>query len=337
MKFLTSIIFLILSINFIHGGHLDSLYELSVDCSIKSEYDTQQLVRERIVPPKYPRYAQERGHEAVVSVVYDTNDKGEVINERVSWQVNTLNEINPSDTSLNKDFSRSALRSMRSAIYKASKDNKEGRLSSKDKKAIIVFYILGDENTFNLGTRFNRTLKRVKDAVNNISKIPKLIESIEEHLNSEELTNVQRASFLYLKAFLIYTKSPNSEEIKPLLLEMKSLIDSDLPYGPNAFKVITFGSLLLGQIYINEQQWDMAIDILEEGIHSGVKANSLDYRFFNAHLQLGIAYYSEGNWCGAAKSWARAKMMADSESTNYLFPDAFEVYLNYAENRLDSE
>ena len=60
MKFLTFIIFLILSINCIHGGHLDSLYELSVDCSIKSEYDTQQLVRERIVPPKYPRYALER-------------------------------------------------------------------------------------------------------------------------------------------------------------------------------------------------------------------------------------------------------------------------------------
>ena len=80
-----------------------------------------------------------------------------------------------------------------------------------------------------------------------------------------------------------------------------------------------------------------AIEALEKGIHSGRIGNALDERFFNAHLQLGIAHYSNGNWCGAAKSWARAKMMADSESTNYLFPDAFEVYLNYAENRLDSE
>ena len=337
MKSLPFTIFLFLSINFIHGEHLDSQYELSVDCSIKSEYVTQQLVRERIVPPVYPRHAQRFGHEAVVSVVFDTNDKGEVINERISWQVSTLNEIDPSDTSLRKDFSEASLRSMSTAIYKAGKDNREGILSSKNNEQIIIFSIQGNENTFNLGTRFDRTLKRVKGAVNNISKIPKLIESIEEHLNSEELTNVQRGSLLYLKAFLIFTKSPDSEEIKPLLLEMKSLIDTDLPYGPNTFKVITFGSLLLGQIYINEQQWDMAIDILEEAIHSVQRSNySLEKRFFSAHLQLGIAYYSEGNWCGAAKSWARAKMMADSKNTNYTFPEALEVYVNYANGRLDS-
>ena len=101
--------------------------------------------------------------------------------------------------------------------------------------------------------------------------------------------------------------------------------------------LLVTGCILLGQIYINEKQWEKAIEALEKGIHSGTKGNSLDKRFFNAHLQLGVAHYSNGNWCGAAKSWARAKMMADSESTNYLFPDAFEVYLNYAENRLDSE
>ncbi len=336
MKILIITIFVFSSFNYIQAEHLDSRFEFSLTCDINPDSVPRKIVRKRFDPPVYPREAMSYGAESVVSVLYDTNNKGEVINERILWQVNTINELDSNDTRLDKYFSRHALRTIRSQTFKASKDNEEGILSTKDQNSIIYFMIQGDENTFNLGNKFNRTLKRVKDATNNINKIPKLIQDIEEHLNSNKLTDVQRGSFLYLKAHLVYTKQPNSEEIKPLLIEMKDLIDSSLPYGPNAFKSLAFGSLLLGQIYINEQKWEKAIVVLEEAIHFGKQGQSLSPRFFNAHLQLGIAHYSNGNWCGAAKSWARAKMMAASKYTNYAFPEALEVYVNYANGRLDS-
>ena len=338
MKLLSLVSFLHLSINVIQAGHLDSYkYELSLDCNIEAIKNPKQLLRVSSLPPIYPRRALINGIEAVVQVVFDTNEKGEVINERVSWSIDTSKEIDSNSARYDEDFSREALRYIRRVSFKPSIHNKEGILSSKDQRLGIAFLIEGYENNFDLGTKFKRALSRVKDAINHQSKIPKVIDSLDKFLDDEDLTDIQRASFLYLKAFLIYVISPESEEIRPLLIEMSNLINTDIPYGPNAYKVLAFGSILLGQIYINEKQWEKAIEALEKGIHSGRIGNALDERFFNAHLQLGIAHYSNGNWCGAAKSWARAKMMADSESTNYLFPDAFEVYLNYAENRLDSE
>jgi len=345
MKYLSTILILFLFNNLVQAGHLDSSrHKLPVDCYIEPIKDPRQLVKESITPPRYPTGALRDGVEAVVRVIFDTNSKGEVINERALWSINTLKEINPNIVRHDKDFERAALRSIKTATYKPSKHSKEGKLSSKDQINDIIFLIEGNENTFDLGPKFSKTLRSVVDATTNQSKIPKVLESLEKILNSKELIDVQRANFLYLKAFLIYVKSPNSQEIKPLLIEMKNLIDTDLsrlespadlPYGPNAYKLLTFSSILLGQIYINEQQWEKAIKFLEEGIHSGKKGNLLNVRFFNAHLQLGIAHYSSGNWCGAAKSWARAKIMSESRSTNYIFPDAFNVYVNYANSRLD--
>tara|TARA_B100000427_G_scaffold314469_1_gene307640 strand:+ start:493 stop:1500 length:1008 start_codon:yes stop_codon:yes gene_type:complete len=334
MKLLTFASFLILSINFIKAEHLDSSsYEIPLNCVIDFRDETK-LIRGSQKAPVYPRGALEYGIEAIVQVNYDTNDKGEVINEYILWSVDSLEEISL-DSRFDKAFERASLKSMKTAIYKASKWNKEGLLSSKNQVMEFVYVIEGEENTFALGPNFERTLKRAKQATTNTSKIPKALDSLDKIINSEKLIDVQRASFLYLKAFLIYLKNPNSEEIKPLLIEVRNLISTDLPYGPNVYKIKTFGSLLLGQVYINEQQWEKAIELLEEGIHSGRKGNILDKRFFNAHLQLGVAHYSSGNWCGAAKSWARAKMMSESRSTNYIFPDAFNVYVNYANSRLD--
>ena len=160
--------------------------------------------------PKYPRKAQASGEEGTVLVKYDVNKQGQVINPKIIW-------------SENKVFDSSALNTVSYWTYKPAL--KKGKpILYKDKKYLIYFLIEGSENELNLGSEFNNLVMRVKAGFRK-GKVESLIKRIDTLLARDNLDEMARAGFLYLKAMSLYKiKAPNAEETK-LAVNEKAPID----------------------------------------------------------------------------------------------------------------
>ena len=97
-------------------------------------------------------------------------------------------------------------------------------------------------------------------------------------------------------------------------------------------KLQTFGGILLGQMYLDESNWQKAEEELSEAILASQGTGLKSQRFYQAYLQLGMASYYQQKWCLAAKSWEKAKELARAYEVT--FPDQLSETLKYAKSQI---
>ena len=329
MKKLLLLLSLLLATNAsAHSGDTGEHTHIFNQCETKEKIDTlnQPPVSLKLNAPRYPRRAQEKGIEGGVLVEFDVDEGGKAINPKVKW-------------SENKVFNSSALKSASSSIYKPALEKGKPVLY-KGKKQLIYFLIEGSENMLNLGNTFDTIVREVQTGLRT-GKVESPIKKIDTLLARENLDEITRAGLLYLKASSLYKiKAPN-EEIKSLLIESKQhyegvMVQSETEnisvLGVTSMKLQTFGGILLGQMYLDESNWQKAEEELSEAILASRGSGLKSQRFYQAYLQLGMASYYQQKWCLAAKSWEKAKILAKEYQIN--FPEQLAEPFNYAQSKI---
>jgi hypothetical protein len=146
---------------------------------------------------------------------------------------------------------------------------------------------------------------------------------------------------LYLKASSLYRVEAPNEEIKSLLIESKQHYEEKIVQcargsvsvkSVTSMKLQTFGGILLGQMYLDESSWQKAEEELSEAILASRGSGLKSQRFYQAYLQLGMASYYQQKWCLAAKSWEKAKILANEYQIN--FPEQLAEPFNYAQSKI---
>ena len=309
-----------------HSGDTGEHTHIFNQCETKEKIDTlnQLPVSLKLNAPKYPKRAQQRGLEGKVLVEFDVDVGGKVINPKVIWSENEV-------------FNSSALKSVSSWLFKPALETGEPILS-KGQRHLISFLLEGSENTLNLGSEFNNLVMKVKAGLRT-GKVESPLKKIDSLLARENLDEKTRAGLLYLKASSLYKiKAPN-EEIKSLLLESKQLNEEEtvqykgktIYLSITSMKLQTFGGILLGQMYLDESNWQKAEEELSEAILASRGSGLKSQRFYQAYLQLGMASYYQQKWCLAAKSWEKAKILANEYQIN--FPEQLAEPFNYAQSK----
>ena len=297
-------------------------------CETKEKIDTlnQPPVSLKLKPPRYPQAALRRGKEGGVLVEFDVDEEGKVINPKVKWSENKL-------------FDHSALKSVSSWVFKPALENGKP-IPYKGFKRFIYFIIDGNENTLNLGIGFDSIVKEVRTGLRT-GKVEKPVKKIDSLLAGENLEENTRAGLLYLKAMSLYKiKAPN-EEIKSLLIESKQhyveeIVQSErgeyFVSSVTSMKLKTFGGILLGQMYLDESNWEKAEKELSDAILASRGSGLKSQRFYQAYLQLGMASYYQQKWCLASKSWEKAKILAKEYQIN--FPEQLAEPFDYAQSKI---
>jgi len=301
-----------------HSGDTVEHTHIFSQCETKEQVDplNQPPVMLKSYPPRYPRRALEQGMEGVVLVEFDVDVGGKVINPKVIWSENAL-------------FNPRALKSASSSIYKPALENGKPRLS-KGRIQNITFLLEGNENTLNLGKEFDKIVRRVQTGLRT-GKVEKPIKKIDSLLVREDLDKLTRAGLLYLKAISLYKiKAPN-KEIMNLLIESKQHQDK----GITSMKMQTFGGILLGQMYLDESNYQKAEEELSEAILASRGSGLKSQRFYQAYLQLGLASYNQQKWCLASKSWEKAKILANEYQIT--FPEQLADPFEYAQSKNSNE
>jgi len=300
-------------------------------CETKEQVDplNHRSVLLKAYPPRYPRRAIEEGIEGVVLVEFDVDEEGKVINPKVKWSENKL-------------FDSRALKSVSSSIYKPALENGKPILS-KGHTHIITFLLEGNENTLNLGKEFDQIVRRVQIGLRT-GKVEKPIKKIDSLLAKKNLDEVTIAALLYLKATSLYkVKAPN-EEIKSLLIDSKQHYEEKIVQcasgnvavkSVTSMKMQTFGGILLGQMYLDESNYQKAEEELSEAILASRGSGLKSQRFYQAYLQLGLASYNQQKWCLAAKSWEKAKVLA--KEYQITFPEQLADPFEYAQSKNSNE
>ena len=329
MKKLLLLISLLLATNAsAHSGDTGEHTHIFNQCETKEKIDTlnQLPVSLKLNAPKYPKRAQQRGLEGKVLVEFDVDVGGKVINPKVIWSENEV-------------FNSSALKSVSSWLFKPALENGEPILS-KGQRHLISFLLEGSENTLNLGSEFNNLVMKVKAGLRT-GKVESPIKKIDTLLARENLDEITRAGLLYLKASSLYRAEAPNEEIKSLLIESKQhyegvMVQSETEnisvLGVASMKLQTFGGILLGQMYLDESNWQKAEEELSEAILASRGSGLKSQRFYQAYLQLGMASYYQQKWCLAAKSWEKAKILANEYQIN--FPEQLAEPFNYAQSKI---
>ena len=172
----------------------------------------------------------------------------------------------------------------------------------------------------------------------------KPVKKIDSLLAGENLEENTRAGLLYLKAMSLYKiKAPN-EEIKSLLIESKQHYVEEIVQSERknisvssvtSMKLQTFSGILLGQMYLDESNYQKAEEELSEAILASLGSGLKSHRFYQAYLQLGLASYNQQKWCLAAKSWEKAKVLA--KEYQITFPEQLADPFEYAQSKNSNE
>jgi len=329
MKKLLLLLSLLLATNAsAHSGDTGEHTHIFNQCETKEKIDAlnQPPVSLKLNAPRYPRRAQEKGIEGRVLVEFDVDEGGKAINAKVKWSENEV-------------FDSSVLKSVSSWVFKPALKNGKPILS-KGLTHNLTFLLEDSENTLNLGTDFDYILRDVKSGLRR-GKVEKPIKKIDSLLTNKNLDGITRAALLYLKASSLYKiKAPN-EEIKSLLIESKQHYEEKIVQcargsvsvkSVTSMKLQTFGGILLGQMYLDESNWQKAEEELSEAILASRGSGLKSQRFYQAYLQLGMASYYQQKWCLAAKSWEKAKILANEYQIN--FPEQLAEPFNYAQSKI---
>jgi len=329
MKKLLLLLSLLLATNAsAHSGDTGEHTDIFNQCEPKEKIDTlnQPPVRLKLTAPKFPRRAQVRGIEGGVLVEYDVDVEGRVINPKVIWSEHEV-------------FDSSALKTVSSWVFKPALENGKPILS-KGRIHTLTFLMQGSENTLNLGSEFNNLVMKVKAGLRT-GKVEKPIKKIDSLLARKNLDEITRAGLLYLKASSLYRVEAPNEEIKSLLIESKQHYEEKIVQfeGENvsvksvtSMKLQSFGGILLGQMYLDESNWAKAEEELSEAILASLDSGLKSQRFYQAYLQLGMATYYQQKWCLAAKSWEKAKILANEYQIN--FPEQLDEPFKYAQSKI---
>ncbi len=160
-------------------------------------------------------------------------------------------------------------------------------------------------------------------------------------LARKNLDEITRAGLLYLKASSLYRVEAPNEEIKSLLIESKQYYEEKIVQfeeenvsvkSVTSMKLQSFGGILLGQMYLDESNWAKAEEELSEAILASLDSGLKSQRFYQAYLQLGMATYYQQKWCLAAKSWEKAKILANEYQIN--FPEQLDEPFKYAQSKI---
>jgi TonB family protein len=329
MKKLLLLLSLLLATNAsAHSGDTGEHTHIFNQCETKEKIDAlnQPPVSLKLNAPRYPRRAQEKGIEGRVLVEFDVDEGGKAINAKVKWSENEV-------------FDSSVLKSVSSWVFKPALKNGKPILS-KGLTHNLTFLLEDSENTLNLGTDFDYILRDVKSGLRR-GKVEKPIKKIDSLLTNKNLDGITRAALLYLKASSLYKiKAPN-EEIKSLLIESKQHYEEKIVQcargsvsvkSVTSMKLQTFGGILLGQMYLDESNWQKAEEELSEAILASRGSGLKSQRFYQAYLQLGMASYYQQKWCLAAKSWEKAKILAKEYQIN--FPEQLAEPFDYAQSKI---
>ena len=311
-----------------HSGDTGEHTHIFNQCETKANIDTlnQLAVPLKLNAPKYPRRAQERGIEGKVLVEYDVDVGGKVINPKVIWSEHEV-------------FDSSALKSVSSWVFKPALKNGKPILS-KGLCHNLTFLLEGSENTLNLGIAFDTIVREVQTGLRT-GKVEKPIKKIDSLLARKNLDEITRAGLLYLKASSLYRVEAPNDEIKSLLIESKQHYEEVIVQcargsvsakSVTSMKLQTFGGILLGQMYLDESNWQKAEEELSEAILASQGTGLKSQRFYQAYLQLGMASYYQQKWCLAAKSWEKAKELARAYEVT--FPDQLSETLKYAKSQI---
>ncbi len=329
MKKLLLLLSLLLATNAsAHSGDTGEHTHIFNQCETKEKIDTlnQPPVSLKLNAPRYPRRAQEKGIEGRVLVEFDVDEGGKAINAKVKWSENEV-------------FDSSVLKSVSSWVFKPALKNGKPILS-KGLTHNLTFLLEDSENTLNLGTDFDYILRDVKSGLRR-GKVEKPIKKIDSLLNNKNLDGITRAALLYLKASSLYRVEAPNEEIKSLLIESKQHYEEKIVQcargsvsvkSVTSMKLQTFGGILLGQMYLDESNWQKAEEELSEAILASRGSGLKSQRFYQAYLQLGMASYYQQKWCLAAKSWEKAKILANEYQIN--FPEQLAEPFNYAQSKI---
>ena len=329
MKKLLLLLSLLLATNAsAHSGDTGEHTHIFNQCETKANIDTlnQLAVPLKLNAPKYPRRAQERGIEGKVLVEYDVDVGGKVINPKVIWSEHEV-------------FDSSALKSVSSWVFKPALKNGKPILS-KGLCHNLTFLLEGSENTLNLGIAFDTIVREVQTGLRT-GKVEKPIKKIDSLLARKNLDEITRAGLLYLKASSLYRVEAPNDEIKSLLIESKQHYEEVIVQcargsvsakSVTSMKLQTFGGILLGQMYLDESNWQKAEEELSEAILASQGTGLKSQRFYQAYLQLGMASYYQQKWCLAAKSWEKAKELARAYEVT--FPDQLSETLKYAKSQI---
>ncbi len=329
MKKLLLLLSLLLATNAsAHSGDTGEHTHIFSQCETKEKIDilNKPPVPLKLNAPKYPRRAQERGVEGKVLVEYDVDVGGKVINPKVIWSENEV-------------FDSSALKSVSSWVFKPALENGKPILS-KGRIHTLTFLMQGSENTLNLGIAFDTIVREVQTGLRT-GKVEKPIKKIDSLLARKNLDEITRAGLLYLKASSLYRVEAPNEEIKSLLIESKQYYEEKIVQfeeenvsvkSVTSMKLQSFGGILLGQMYLDESNWAKAEEELSEAILASLDSGLKSQRFYQAYLQLGMATYYQQKWCLAAKSWEKAKILANEYQIN--FPEQLDEPFKYAQSKI---
>jgi tetratricopeptide (TPR) repeat protein len=236
-------------------------------------------------------------------------------------------------------FDSSALKTVSSWVFKPALENGKPILS-KGRIHTLTFLMQGSENTLNLGSEFNNLVMKVRAGLRT-GKVEKPIKKIDSLLARKNLDEITRAGLLYLKASSLYRVEAPNEEIKSLLIESKQYYEEKIVQfeeenvsvkSVTSMKLQSFGGILLGQMYLDESNWAKAEEELSEAILASLDSGLKSQRFYQAYLQLGMATYYQQKWCLAAKSWEKAKILANEYQIN--FPEQLDEPFKYAQSKI---
>ena len=287
--------------------------------------------------PVYPRKALEKAIEANVLLEFTVNKEGNVEDPKVIWFDQTASK---------KDlFSRSSLRAASKLKYKPGKTESGEPISTPGVKTIMIYRVEGYDDVLEINSHtFDRVTKKIR--VTDISPksmmvLEDALEDISLALKKDNLTNIKKAAFLYIKATTLFKLDRPSEEIKQALLESKSYYGDDFidtlsggmqVRGVTSAKLQTFGGLLLSNIYYEEEDWKSVEHEMLEVINS-TQLNMMSKRYYSSYMQLGVASYTLENWCTSVTAFEKAKKIAEIE--NLEFPSSLDKAIEYAKTQME--
>ncbi len=286
-------------------------------------------------PPRYPIQANTMGVEGTVVVKFDLTKEGKVTNSKAIWSSST--QVNDgSKRYYAQQFEKSALKALRTWKYSSQKNEIGELIEAKGIIHRFTFLIEGNEDQINLGKEFNKLVDVTKNAIRkNDQNRNKTLERINSLLEKNKLSNIERASYLYLKSLLMISLDMADDAIQKVLIESKANYQSNIPdknysRSVNSSKLHSFAGLLLATTYLKQENWEKAEEEYFTALLAADEATIVHKRFVMAYIQLGLASYNLGHWCEVASSWERSKTLGKKYSIP--FPDQLSDALEYVQS-----
>ena len=284
--------------------------------------------------PIYPKAALRLGIEASVLVEFTVDESGNVENPKVIWFNNTGKKTNQS-------FAKSAIETALELKYEPAK-NLSGESIRAEKKTLMTFRVEGNEALLDINDKdFDKYLSRAKSKSLGRSKkkLNKLLKDIQVKLDDPDLSNIGKASYLYLKGVVLMKLEEDKEMIHKVFLESQNLqkdeyfeLEGKKYRNVTSEKLSYFLGVLLADRYFEQKEWHKVerevIELLNTSQYSIPKE-----KFYKPLLQMGIASYSSQNWCNSYYSFKEATKIAEQKALK--FPESLLEAMEVSASKLN--